>query len=108
MTRTRAVALGAVAPIGAALLTACGQARRDGAVRATLGGLGAVLTDKDSTTLYRFDEGSANPSASTCDGACAVKWPPRTSSGDESCGEANGHGLGGGRFAATPEGKKAG
>lgn len=43
---------------------------------ASVGGLGTVLTDRDGMTLYRFDEDSANPSASDCDGDCAVRWPP--------------------------------
>ncbi len=43
---------------------------------ASVGNLGTVLTDKDGMTLYRFDKDTANPSASNCDGDCAVKWPP--------------------------------
>ena len=43
---------------------------------ASVGKLGTVLTDKDGMTLYRFDEDSATPSASNCDGDCATKWPP--------------------------------
>jgi predicted lipoprotein with Yx(FWY)xxD motif len=36
--------------------------------------LGAVLTDGDGFTLYRFDEDT--PDVSTCAGQCAVIWPP--------------------------------
>ncbi|KOX13653.1 hypothetical protein ADK67_44035 [Saccharothrix sp. NRRL B-16348] len=43
---------------------------------ASVGALGTVLTDRDGMTLYRFDEDSAKPSASNCDGDCATKWPP--------------------------------
>lgn len=43
---------------------------------ASVGDLGTVLTDRDGMTLYRFDNDTADPSASTCDGDCAVKWPP--------------------------------
>ncbi|ONI89398.1 hypothetical protein ALI22I_15330 [Saccharothrix sp. ALI-22-I] len=43
---------------------------------ASVGNLGTVLTDKDGMTLYRFDKDTADPSASNCDGDCAVQWPP--------------------------------
>ncbi|MEU4740743.1 hypothetical protein AB0G02_09780 [Actinosynnema sp. NPDC023658] len=43
---------------------------------ASAGPLGTVLTDADGMTLYRFDEDTADPSASNCDGDCAAKWPP--------------------------------
>ena len=43
---------------------------------ASVGKLGTVLTDRDGMTLYRFDEDTADPSVSTCDGDCAVRWPP--------------------------------
>ncbi|POX53122.1 hypothetical protein C3489_16440 [Streptomyces sp. Ru71] len=38
--------------------------------------LGKVLTDGSGRTLYRFDEDTAEPSKSTCDGDCAKAWPP--------------------------------
>lgn len=38
--------------------------------------LGKVVTDGDGFTLYRFDKDSANPTASACFDACAMKWPP--------------------------------
>ncbi|MFE9445489.1 SCO0930 family lipoprotein [Streptomyces sp. NPDC006602] len=38
--------------------------------------LGNVLTDKSGLTLYRFDEDTAEPPKSNCDGDCATAWPP--------------------------------
>ncbi|MEV0681749.1 hypothetical protein AB0I60_35025 [Actinosynnema sp. NPDC050436] len=100
MSRTRALFFGAVALV---LLAACGRgteggdpvpAAGGGAVAERLGRvdpaagdatllgtaavptLGTVLTDGKGMTLYRFDEDTAKPSASTCDGECAAKWPP--------------------------------
>ena len=35
---------------------------------------GAVYTNEQGMTLYTFDKDSAGKS--TCDGDCAVKWPP--------------------------------
>ncbi len=40
------------------------------------GELGNVLTDSAGLTLYRFDEDTAEPPKSNCDGACATTWPP--------------------------------
>ena len=39
-------------------------------------GLGAVLTNDAGLTLYRFDNDTAQPSVSKCDGDCAALWPP--------------------------------
>ncbi len=39
-------------------------------------GLGPVLTDADGRTLYLFTKDGRNSGTSTCDGACAQKWPP--------------------------------
>ena len=68
----------AIRPTGAALLIA-----------ATLGGCvgdrivapaetrGGMLTDWYShKTLYTFDKDTADPTRSTCNADCAVKWPP--------------------------------
>jgi predicted lipoprotein with Yx(FWY)xxD motif len=41
-----------------------------------VGGLGPVLTDKDGRTLYLFTKDGKDSGKSTCDGACAQKWPP--------------------------------
>jgi predicted lipoprotein with Yx(FWY)xxD motif len=38
--------------------------------------LGAIVTDADGFTLYRFDKDSAHPPTTNCDGACATTWPP--------------------------------
>lgn len=40
--------------------------------------LGAHLIDVNESTLYRFDEDTANPSTSNCNDACASTWPPVT------------------------------
>jgi predicted lipoprotein with Yx(FWY)xxD motif len=38
--------------------------------------LGKVVTDGTGMTLYRFDNDTAKPPASTCADACAKAWPP--------------------------------
>ena len=38
--------------------------------------LGQVVTDSKGWTLYRFDEDTADPPKSQCDGQCATAWPP--------------------------------
>ncbi|MGW3289617.1 SCO0930 family lipoprotein [Streptomyces sp. NPDC001002] len=38
--------------------------------------LGKVLTDGAGLTLYRFDDDTAEPPKSSCDGDCATAWPP--------------------------------
>ncbi|MEU6404922.1 SCO0930 family lipoprotein [Streptomyces sp. NPDC046985] len=38
--------------------------------------LGKTLTDSAGMTLYRFDQDTAEPSESNCDGPCATAWPP--------------------------------
>ncbi|MFI9169059.1 SCO0930 family lipoprotein [Streptomyces lincolnensis] len=38
--------------------------------------LGSVLTDSKGLTLYRFDQDTAEPPKSNCDGDCATAWPP--------------------------------
>ncbi|MGW1028772.1 SCO0930 family lipoprotein [Streptomyces sp. NPDC002577] len=43
--------------------------------------LGEVLTDSAGFTLYRFDQDTAKPPESTCDGDCATAWPPVPASG---------------------------
>ncbi|OLT09776.1 hypothetical protein BJF78_06100 [Pseudonocardia sp. CNS-139] len=39
-------------------------------------GLGTVVADGQGFTLYRFDQDTARPSASTCVAECAATWPP--------------------------------
>ncbi|MGW3645429.1 SCO0930 family lipoprotein [Streptomyces sp. NPDC000878] len=48
--------------------------------------LGQVLTDSAGFTFYRFDNDTAKPSRSTCDGDCAKTWPP-VPAGDASAAE---------------------
>ncbi|HEV2784532.1 MAG TPA: hypothetical protein VGX25_34545 [Actinophytocola sp.] len=38
--------------------------------------LGDILTNAEGMTLYRFDTDGKNPAKSSCEGECAVKWPP--------------------------------
>ncbi|MBQ1088496.1 SCO0930 family lipoprotein [Streptomyces sp. B93] len=38
--------------------------------------LGELVTDSAGRTLYRFDEDTAKPPKSNCDGDCATAWPP--------------------------------
>ncbi|MEV7289115.1 SCO0930 family lipoprotein [Streptomyces sp. NPDC093252] len=38
--------------------------------------LGPVVTDSAGFTLYRFDNDTASPPRSNCDGDCATAWPP--------------------------------
>ncbi|AXK37289.1 hypothetical protein DVA86_12490 [Streptomyces armeniacus] len=38
--------------------------------------LGPVVTDSEGWTLYRFDDDSTDPPASSCEDACADAWPP--------------------------------
>ncbi|WP_236788870.1 hypothetical protein [Amycolatopsis sp. GM8] len=42
------------------------------------GKLNPVVLNGKGFVLYRFDNDTANPPASNCDGDCAVKWPPVT------------------------------
>jgi predicted lipoprotein with Yx(FWY)xxD motif len=39
-------------------------------------GAGSAVTDAAGFSLYRFDKDTANPSATSCVGDCALKWPP--------------------------------
>ncbi|WP_037682238.1 SCO0930 family lipoprotein [Streptomyces griseus] len=48
--------------------------------------LGQVLTDGNGMTLYRFDQDTAEPPKSNCDGDCATAWPP-VPADDASAGE---------------------
>jgi predicted lipoprotein with Yx(FWY)xxD motif len=43
--------------------------------------LGAIVTDSQGYTLYRFDRDSATPPMSRCGGACAREWLPATARG---------------------------
>ncbi|MFJ5775595.1 SCO0930 family lipoprotein [Streptomyces sp. NPDC093094] len=48
--------------------------------------LGEMLTDSAGRTLYRFDQDTAEPPKTNCDGDCATAWPPVLSD-DASAGE---------------------
>ncbi|WP_354639254.1 hypothetical protein [Kitasatospora camelliae] len=53
-----------------------GQSGQAGLATATAAGLGAIVTDNEGRTLYRFDKDTAKPPVSNCNGACATTWPP--------------------------------
>lgn len=38
--------------------------------------MGAVVTDEQGWTLYRFDKDTPNPAKSNCNGTCEQNWPP--------------------------------
>ncbi|WP_410644429.1 hypothetical protein [Amycolatopsis sp. lyj-346] len=88
MNRIRPVVTSAVALVAVASLSACGE-MADGAqgpqhgepghkmlAVSTIEGVGAVVTDADGKTLYRFDKDLSQPPTSNCDGQCVTSWPP--------------------------------
>ncbi|MFI2611368.1 hypothetical protein [Kitasatospora sp. NPDC018619] len=44
--------------------------------------LGTIVTDSAGFTLYRFDQDRNSPPESTCNGSCAVVWPPEHADGN--------------------------
>ncbi|MFR9801000.1 hypothetical protein ACL02T_01705 [Pseudonocardia sp. RS010] len=99
--RVRPVLAAAAALAAATALSACGSSgfvdagaalpaggtgsttgSTDGTTVAPTGGLGTGVTavgtvvTTDGFTVYRFADDRNDPSASTCTGACAAKWPP--------------------------------
>nr|BFD90248.1 hypothetical protein KitaXyl93_16080 [Kitasatospora sp. Xyl93] len=44
--------------------------------------LGTIVTDSAGFTLYRFDQDRNSPPESSCNGSCAVVWPPEHADGD--------------------------
>jgi len=56
--------------------TQAGQPAPAALVVMKVGKLGQILTDREGMTLYRFDNDTAKPSKSNCEGDCAVAWPP--------------------------------
>ncbi|MFV0132433.1 SCO0930 family lipoprotein [Streptomyces sp. HMX87] len=48
--------------------------------------LGELVTDGAGRTLYRFDQDTAKPPKSNCDGDCATAWPP-VAADDAAAGE---------------------
>ena len=69
-------ALGQQQPANTGPATGAGQVQL---VASTVEGLGAVLTDQDGHTLYRFSKDKSKPPQATCDNACAETWPPLVS-----------------------------
>ncbi|MET8542061.1 hypothetical protein ABZW03_15590 [Kitasatospora sp. NPDC004799] len=43
--------------------------------------LGTIVTDAAGFTLYRFDQDRNSPPESSCNGSCAVVWPPEHADG---------------------------
>jgi len=62
------------APVTSSLGPAATRLRCNGSSSA--GVLNPVVVNGAGFTLYRFDEDSASPSKSNCNGACATTWPP--------------------------------
>ncbi|MFJ6616843.1 hypothetical protein ACIQOW_04565 [Kitasatospora sp. NPDC091335] len=44
--------------------------------------LGTIVTDSAGFTLYRFDQDRNSPPESSCNGSCAVVWPPEHADGN--------------------------
>ncbi|MFF2748784.1 hypothetical protein ACFVVA_25005 [Kitasatospora sp. NPDC058048] len=44
--------------------------------------LGTIVTDSAGFTLYRFDQDRNSPPESSCNGSCAVIWPPEHANGN--------------------------
>ena len=87
MKRSRLAAAVGVALLGLSTLAACAEddpaAPEDtpgtaGVALSTadVGDLGPVVVDGSRRTLYVFDNDTADPPKSNCDGDCAAVWPP--------------------------------
>jgi predicted lipoprotein with Yx(FWY)xxD motif len=88
MNRIRPVVASAVALVAVATLSACsemasgaqgpqhGEPGHKMLSVGTVAGVGAVVTDADGKTLYRFDKDLSQPPTANCDGECATQWPP--------------------------------
>jgi predicted lipoprotein with Yx(FWY)xxD motif len=96
MNRTRFAFIVGTALLGMSALTACASDEEPAAkddpstsesapdestaevklATAEVGDLGDVVVDGDGRTLYMFDQDTADPPKSNCDGECAAKWPP--------------------------------
>jgi predicted lipoprotein with Yx(FWY)xxD motif len=98
MIRTRAAALVATSALAVSLLSGCGilgtKSNASSGTRSAagqgfqltakqVGQLANVVTDSQGMTLYRFDKDTAKPPATNCDGPCAQKWPPLTTTATE-------------------------
>src|SRR5690242_14800447 len=97
MTRIRSTVLVATAALGVTVTSACGSGYdtttpvfapaptpagnvgNSAAVTLAAGQisrLGTVVTDGNGMTLYRFDQDTAAPSVSNCEGPCLDRWEP--------------------------------
>lgn len=78
------VALGRAVSADWAAITPAGEKAGTGPATLETGavdGLGSVLTDPAGRTLYLFTKDGKGSGKSTCDGACARKWPPLPADG---------------------------
>lgn len=91
-SRARSVRAGLLALSAVAVLTvtatACRQEDGSAARGTTVSGASSdrfgspIVSDASGFTLYRFDEDTADPSATTCVDKCAEAWPPVIAEGD--------------------------
>ncbi|GLY42329.1 lipoprotein [Amycolatopsis sp. NBRC 101858] len=77
-TTGRQVSLGAQ-QLSASTVQASPGAGQAQLVTSTVEGLGAVLTDAEGHTLYRYAKDTAKPPKAACVDACAETWPPLVS-----------------------------
>lgn len=66
----------AAAPQSQSTSTTPGQSTAPKLATADVADFGKVVVDGNGRTLYVFDNDTASPSKSTCDGECAALWPP--------------------------------
>jgi len=90
------IALGRAAGADWAAITPAGE--KAGTTPPPLGttevdGLGPVLTDTGGRTLYLFTKDGKDSGKSTCDAACAQKWPPLPADGSITVAEGIDAGL---------------
>ncbi|MEU1286197.1 hypothetical protein [Kitasatospora sp. NPDC005856] len=94
-TRRRTVALTASGIAAAALIAGCGASGGSSHPSSSPSApasvtmqtaqdpkLGTIVTDSAGFTLYRFDQDRNSPPESSCNGSCAVIWPPEHANGD--------------------------
>ena len=68
----------------AALATLLGACASMGAAPMAAKFEGGMLVNSAGMTLYTFDKDAAGSGKSTCNGPCAVNWPPLTASAADS------------------------
>jgi len=87
MKRSRFAAVVGAAVLGLSTLAACAEdepaapedspdAAEFALSTADVGDFGSVVVDGSGRTLYVFDNDTADPPKSNCDGDCATAWPP--------------------------------